>query len=185
MLEGLEDIELEANLNEKPQIVALFEIDVLETVAEYASTSMLQEEEYELDQKSILKLSRAREAFEKEMEISRRVTASEEVNIGTMTDPRLLSIARDLTPREKMTMTELLKEYKDVFAWSHKDMKGLDPKFYQHKINLSTYAKPVLQRRYRMNQITRLRIYIYSPKYLRKVAHSQSQYFHSVFYMLK
>ena len=30
-------------------------------------------------------------------------------------------------------------------------MKGLDPKFYQHKINLATDAKPVQQRRYRMN----------------------------------
>ena len=48
-------------------------------------------------------------------------------------------------------MLELLKEYKDVFAWSHEDMKGLDPKFYPHKINLSTDAKPVQQRRYRMN----------------------------------
>ena len=145
MLEGLEDIELEANLNEKPQIVALFEIDVLETVAEYASTSMLQEEEYELDQKSILKLSRAREAFEKEMEISRRVTASEEVNIGTAAAPRLLSIAKDLTPREKLAMTKLLQEYEDVFAWSHEDIRGFYPIFYQHKINLSTNAKLVQQ----------------------------------------
>ena len=60
------------------------------------------------------------------MEISRQVTAStlEEINIGTTAEPWLLSIARDLTPREKATMTELLREYKDVFAWSHDDMKG-------------------------------------------------------------
>ena len=83
----------------------------------------------------------------KEMEISCRVTASalEEVNIGTTEVPRLLSIARDLTSGEKRAMTELVWEYRDVFAWSHEDMKGLDPKFYQHKINLSTDAKPVLQ----------------------------------------
>ena len=48
-------------------------------------------------------------------------------------------------------MIALLRKYKDVFAWSHEDMKGLDPKFYQHKINLATDAKPVQQRRYRMN----------------------------------
>ena len=48
-------------------------------------------------------------------------------------------------------MISLLTEYKDVFAWSHEDMKGLDPKFYQHKINLAADAKPVQQRRYRMN----------------------------------
>ena len=125
----------------------------METVAEYAPTSTLQEEEYEPDPESIIELSRAREAFEKEMEISHRVTASalEEVNIGTTEVPRLLSIARDLTSGEKMAMTELLREYRDVFAWSHKDIKGLDPKFYQHKINLSIDAKPVQQRHYRMN----------------------------------
>ena len=48
-------------------------------------------------------------------------------------------------------MIALLTEYKDVFAWSHEDMKGLDPKFYQHKIKLATDAKPMQQRRYRMN----------------------------------
>ena len=35
-------------------------------------------------------------------------------------------------------MIALLKEYKDVFARSHEDMKGLDSKFYQHKTNLAT-----------------------------------------------
>ena len=45
----------------------------------------------------------------------------------------------------------LLKEYKDVFAWSYVDMEGINPKFYQHKINLKEGAKPVKQQRYRMN----------------------------------
>ena len=44
-------------------------------------------------------------------------------------------------PCEKAPMTVLLREFKDVFAWSHEEMKGLDPKFYQHKINLATDAK--------------------------------------------
>ena len=48
-------------------------------------------------------------------------------------------------------MIALLKEYKDVFTWSHEDMKGLDPKFHQHKMNLAIDAKPVQQRWYRMN----------------------------------
>ena len=30
-------------------------------------------------------------------------------------------------------------------------MRGLDLKFYQHQINLTTYAKPFQQRRYLMN----------------------------------
>ena len=45
----------------------------------------------------------------------------------------------------------LINQDRDVFTWSHEDMTGLDPKFYQHQINLATDAKPVQQRRYRMN----------------------------------
>ena len=70
MLEGLEETELEAYLDENPRIIPLFEINVLETAAEYAPTGTLQEEERKHDPKSISELSRAREAFEKEVEIS-------------------------------------------------------------------------------------------------------------------
>ena len=48
-------------------------------------------------------------------------------------------------------MVQLLKEYRDVFAWTYTDMEGIDPKFYEHKINLKEGAIPVKQQRYRMN----------------------------------
>ena len=130
MLEGVDDAELEAYLEEHPRIIPLFEIDVIETAADYSTHTMGLEEVYEPHPTSIMELSRAREAFEKEMEISRRVTASalEEINVGTTDVPRLLSITKDLMPREKMAMIELLREFKDVFAWSHEDMRGMDPK---------------------------------------------------------
>ena len=48
-------------------------------------------------------------------------------------------------------MIDLLHECKDVLALSHEDMKRVDPKFYQHQINLAMVAKPVQQRRYCMN----------------------------------
>ena len=52
---------------------------------------------------------------------------------------------------EKKAMVELLMNFRDVFAWSYEDMRGLDPQLYQHQIHLSTDVKPVAQRRYRMN----------------------------------
>ena len=58
---------------------------------------------------------------------------------------------KDLPPLEKMTMIDLLYECKDVFASPHEDMKGLDPKFYQHQVNLATDAKLFQQRCYHMN----------------------------------
>ena len=143
MLEGGDDMELEAYLEEHLRIIPLFEIDVIETATDYATA--VWEEAYEPYPVSIMELSRAREAFEREMEISQRVMASalEEINIETASDPRLLSIAKELLPAQWAAMITLLTEYKDFFAWSHEDMKGLDPKFYQHKINLATDANPV------------------------------------------
>ena len=87
------------------------------------------------------------------MEILRRVAATEleEVNMATTEDPHTISIARNLPPTPRTTMISLLGEYRDAFAWSYEDMKWLDPKFYQHQINLATDAKPVQQWRYRMN----------------------------------
>ena len=98
MLAGVDDTELEAYLDEHPRIIPLFEIDVIETAAEYATPATLHDEAYEPNPESILELSRARATFEREMEISRRVTASalEEVNVGTASEPRFLSIAKEL-----------------------------------------------------------------------------------------
>ena len=53
-----------------------------------------------------------------------------------------LLISKDLPPVEKASMIDLLHKYKDVFAWSHEFMKRLDPKFYQHQINLVMVANP-------------------------------------------
>ena len=74
------------------------------------------------------------------MEISRRVTTSalEEIDVGTLEAPRPLSITKDLKLAERVAMIILLWEYNNVFAWSHEEMKGLDPKFYQLQINLAT-----------------------------------------------
>ena len=81
------------------------------------------------------------------MEVSRRAAATvlEEVNMGTLAEPRTISIAKNLPPSTKTELIGLLGEYKDVFAWSYDDMKGLDPKFYQHQINVATDAKPFQQ----------------------------------------
>ena len=72
MLEGLEDMELEAYLDENPLIVPLFQIDVLETASEYVPTNAPNEDEHEPAPESVLELSTTREAFEREMEISQK-----------------------------------------------------------------------------------------------------------------
>ena len=66
-------------------------------------------------------------------------------------DPRLAYIAADLDPEEENMLVAALKEYKDVFAWSHKDLKRVDPKICQHTIPMKEYAKRSRQRPYTYN----------------------------------
>mgnify|MGYP000600815546 CR=1 FL=1 len=69
ILEGLDDTELEAYMDENPRIVPQFEIDILETASEYVPTTAPHEDKYELDPQSVLELSKAWESLEGEMEI--------------------------------------------------------------------------------------------------------------------
>ena len=86
----------------------------------------------ESDPEAIPELRCGEEVFEREMEIPRRVAATEieEINVGTTNGPRTISIAKNLPSTTRSAMIKLLYKYRDVFSWSHEDMKGLDPKFY-------------------------------------------------------
>jgi hypothetical protein len=41
------------------------------------------------------------------------------------------------------SLKELLIEYKDVFTWMYKDLKGIPPKLAQHHIELDTLIQPM------------------------------------------
>jgi ABC-type phosphate/phosphonate transport system substrate-binding protein len=71
--------------------------------------------------------------------------------LGTPEEPHNVLVAKDLDAEFKRKLVMVLKEYKEVFAWSYEDMKGLNPEFYHHKINLAKDVIPVQQRRYRLN----------------------------------
>ena len=68
------------------------------------------------------------------MAVSQRVKASqlEEVNLGTEEGPKPVNVAKEMPREEKKAMIELLTSFPDVFSWSYKDMRGLDPQLYQH-----------------------------------------------------
>ena len=66
-------------------------------------------------------------------------------------DPRLAYIANDLLPKEEDLLVKTLKEYKDVFAWSYRDLKGVDPDICQHTIPMKEDARPSKQRPYTYN----------------------------------
>jgi CMP-2-keto-3-deoxyoctulosonic acid synthetase len=45
----------------------------------------------------------------------------------------------------------LLKEFKDVFAWTYKDLKRIPQKLAQHRIDLDTTLMSTHQTRYKLN----------------------------------
>ncbi len=44
-----------------------------------------------------------------------------------------------------------MKEFKDVFAWTYKDLKGIPLEVTQHIIELDTIISPTHQAKYRLN----------------------------------
>ena len=72
------------------------------------------------------------------------------LNLRTPEEPKLVKIAKDLGEYEAK-VKELLLKFKDVFALTYKDMKGIPLHVCKHKIKLQPEAKPVRQMRYRMN----------------------------------
>jgi len=52
-------------------------------------------------------------------------------------------IGKGMPPDEKVELQALLNEFCDVFAWSHTDLTGIDPKYGTHRIDLKEDARPV------------------------------------------
>ena len=48
------------------------------------------------------------------------------VNLGFDDEPKVVQIGNTLTSKEKDELISLLKEFQKVFAWSYKDMPGID-----------------------------------------------------------
>ncbi|KAL0440371.1 UNVERIFIED_CONTAM: hypothetical protein Slati_2520100 [Sesamum latifolium] len=72
-----------------------------------------------------------------------------EVNLDNTEDPRPIYTSASLTQEEEEAYIMLLHEFKDVFAWSYKEMPGLDPKVAVHHLSVKKGARPVKQRQRR------------------------------------
>jgi len=52
----------------------------------------------------------------------------------------------------------LLREFRNIFAWSYQDMPGLDPDIVQHKLPLKLECPPIKQKLKRMKPEVSLKI---------------------------
>src|SRR4051812_40550767 len=60
----------------------------------------------------------------------------EKINLGSEEDKKEVTIGSLLDADIKSKLTDLLKKYVDVFAWSYQDMPGLDTNIVQHYLPL-------------------------------------------------
>ncbi|KAA0066968.1 gag protease polyprotein [Cucumis melo var. makuwa] len=68
-----------------------------------------------------------------------------EVNLGSKEEPRPTFISTQLSNNDENEYVNLLKAYKDFFAWSYKEMSRLDPKVAVHRSAIKPEHQPVKQ----------------------------------------
>lgn len=68
-----------------------------------------------------------------------------EVNLGTQEEHRITYISQVLEPGMREQIFQLLKQYRDCFAWDYHEMPGLDRKLVEHKLPIKQGFKPKKQ----------------------------------------
>ncbi|KAM1480740.1 hypothetical protein ACFX2I_027854 [Malus domestica] len=81
-----------------------------------------------------------------------------ELNLGTSEEPKPIFVSALLGADEIEKYYQLLLEYKDVFAWTYKEMPGLDPIIAVHHLAVKPGRRPIkqTQRRYRSKLIPQI-----------------------------
>jgi hypothetical protein len=75
------------------------------------------------------------------------------VNIGTIENPKMASIGDYLDEKTVEIITELLREYSDMFPTTFKEMKGIEGYLGEMNIPLKSEARSIKKQPYRLNPI--------------------------------
>jgi hypothetical protein len=68
------------------------------------------------------------------------------VLLDAMVLDQTVVIGSDLSADEEASLVLFLQKNKDVFAWSTKDLTGVDRSFIEHKLNIDPSVKPRKQK---------------------------------------
>ncbi|KAM1784985.1 hypothetical protein ACFX12_037942 [Malus domestica] len=84
------------------------------------------------------------------------------LNLGTKEEQKPIFVNALLSAGEVEEYYQLLSEYKDVFAWTYKEMPGLDPVIAVHHLAVKPGTRPIkqTQRRYRSELIPQIEVEI-------------------------
>ena len=72
------------------------------------------------------------------------------MNLGTKEEPRVTFMSGHLGPEEFARILEVLKKYKDCFAWSYTKLPGLNRKLVEHRLPIKARFEPYQQAPRRM-----------------------------------
>ncbi|KAK0605493.1 hypothetical protein LWI29_027475 [Acer saccharum] len=72
---------------------------------------------------------------------------TQEVALDPEDPSRTMKVGASLSVHVKTQLVTLLRDYKDVFAWSHEDMLGVDPRVISHHLSINPEFRPVVQKR--------------------------------------
>ncbi|PKI44915.1 hypothetical protein CRG98_034697, partial [Punica granatum] len=81
---------------------------------------------------------------------------TEEINVGTEEEPRILKIGTSLDPTQWVRMIDFLTRYQEVFARSYAEMPGLDPSIVKHFLPLDIEKFPPKRQQLRREYKLRL-----------------------------
>ena len=56
------------------------------------------------------------------------------INLGIEAKPKYVNLGKCCSPGERSKFISLFKQYKDVFAWTYKELKTYDTNIIQHVI---------------------------------------------------
>ncbi|RDX95699.1 hypothetical protein CR513_21741, partial [Mucuna pruriens] len=69
-----------------------------------------------------------------------------EVQVGPL-DSQRTKIGTTMTKEQEAELVQCLQQNSDVFAWSPRDMPGIDPNFVSHKLSIIEGARPIAQKK--------------------------------------
>jgi hypothetical protein len=66
----------------------------------------------------------------------------EVINLGSEKIPQTINLGNKCSPKEIQAFNKLLKEYIDIFSWTHDDLKKYDTNIIQHVIHMNPQTNP-------------------------------------------
>ena len=71
----------------------------------------------------------------------------EEITLDELRPERTTRMGTLASPLIRQALAAFLKMNQDVFAWSHKDMPGIDPSVIVHRLNINSASSPIQQKK--------------------------------------